>query len=126
MATSSAQAGEDNGNELSVAVQRSAEFAALRRSLRLFVFPATIAFLTWYLLYVVLSAYARGFMSTEVVGNINVALVFGLLQFVSTFVIAWVYARYASRHLDPKAESIKDRMENGQEFATPTDEEEAS
>ena len=33
-------------------------------------------------------------MGTKVVGNINVALVFGLLQFVSTFVIAWLYSRY--------------------------------
>ena len=32
------------------------------------------------------------FMSTKVVGNINVALVFGLLQFVTTFLLAWLYA----------------------------------
>ena len=33
-----------------------------------------------------MSNWATGFMSTQVVGNINVALVFGLLQFVTTFV----------------------------------------
>ena len=42
-------------------------------------------------------------MDTKLVGNINVALVFGLLQFVTTFLIAWLYARYASRKLDPLA-----------------------
>ena len=42
----------------------------------------TVAFFLWYALYVLLSAYARGFMGTKVIGNINVALVFGLLQFV--------------------------------------------
>ncbi len=47
--------------------------------------------MTWYLLYVVMSMWAHDFMSTKVVGNINVALVFGLLQFVSTFLIAWLY-----------------------------------
>ena len=36
-------------------------------------------------------------MDTKLVGNINVALVFGLLQFVSTFVIAVSTRRYASR-----------------------------
>ncbi len=36
-------------------------------------------------------------MGTKLVGNINVALVFGLLQFVSTFLIAWLYSRYADR-----------------------------
>ena len=45
------------------------------------------AFLIWYLLYVLLASYAPGFMSIKVLGNINVGLIFGLLQFVSTFVI---------------------------------------
>ena len=32
-------------------------------------------------------------MSKQRGGNINVALVFGLLQFVTTFVLAWLYAQ---------------------------------
>jgi uncharacterized membrane protein (DUF485 family) len=96
-----------------LAVQASAEFTRLRRALRGFVFPMTAAFIIWYALYVVLSAYARGFMSTKVVGNINVALVFGLLQFVSTFLIAWLYARFASRKLDPAAEHVRAAMGQG-------------
>jgi uncharacterized membrane protein (DUF485 family) len=59
------------------------------------------------LLYVVLSAYARDFMGAKVLGNLNVAFFFGLLQFVSTFLIAWLYSRYADRDVDPKAEEIK-------------------
>ncbi|MGN9812328.1 DUF485 domain-containing protein [Micromonospora sp. BQ11] len=93
-----------------VAVQRSDEFAGLRRALRGFVFPMTIAFFLWYALYVILSAYARDFMGTKLVGNINVALVFGLLQFVSTFVIAWLYSRYADRKIDPVADRIRAEM----------------
>jgi uncharacterized membrane protein (DUF485 family) len=96
-----------------VDVANSPEFDALRRALRRFVFPMTVAFLAWYGLYVILSAYARGFMGTKVVGNINVGLVFGLLQFVSTFLIAWLYARYADRQIDPKADQIKAEMESG-------------
>ena len=42
------------------------EFAELRRRYRGFVFPATVAFLAWYLLYVVLSTWATDFMSTQV------------------------------------------------------------
>ena len=68
------------------------EFAQLRSRYRSFVVPATAAFLAWYLLYVVMSNWAADFMNTQVVGNINVALVFGLLQFVTTFGLAWVYA----------------------------------
>jgi uncharacterized membrane protein (DUF485 family) len=94
-----------------VAVQQTPEFAGLRKALRGFVFPMTIAFLAWYALYVILSAYAREFMGTQVVGNINVALVFGLLQFVSTFLIAWLYARYADRKLDPPAARLRAEVE---------------
>ncbi|MFC7306715.1 DUF485 domain-containing protein [Streptomyces monticola] len=92
-------------------VQESAEFGELRRSHRSFAFPLTITFIIWYLLYVLFSNYAGGFMGTKLFGNINVALVFGILQFVSTFLIAWFYSRHAAAKLDPKAEAIKSRME---------------
>jgi len=92
-------------------VQASEEFQGLKRTLRRFIFPATLGFLAWYLLYVLMSAYARDFMATKLLGNINVAYVFGLLQFVSTFVIAFIYSRYADRHFDPAAEKIRHRLE---------------
>lgn len=98
-----------------VEVARTQEFAGLRKALRGFVFPMTAAFFLWYALYVLLSAYARGFMGTRVIGNINIALIFGLLQFVSTFLIAWLYSRYADRKLDPPAESLRRRFEDGAE-----------
>ncbi|ADD43472.1 DUF485 domain-containing protein [Stackebrandtia nassauensis] len=100
-----------DGASANVTVQNSPEFAALRKALRRFVFPVTVAFLAWYALYVLLSAYARGFMAYKLVGHINVGLVFGVLQFVSTFLIAWAYSRYADKHLDPKAEAIKRHMD---------------
>lgn len=81
----------------------SADFHDLRKRYRSFAIPWTVAFLAWYLLYVVCSNWATGFMSTDLVGNINVALVFGLLQFLSTFVIAWMYSRHANKELDPIA-----------------------
>lgn len=96
-----------------VEVQESAEFAELRRSYRSFAFPLTVAFIAWYLLYVLLSNYAGDFMGTQVVGNINVALILGLAQFLTTFLIAWWYSRHAAAKLDPKAEAIKSRMEGG-------------
>ena len=88
----------------------SAEFKELRRRYRNFVFPATVAFLTWYLLYVVLSNWANDFMGTKVVGNINVALVFGLLQFATTFLIAWLYSRYSTSKLDPLARELDEKF----------------
>ncbi|WP_262285084.1 DUF485 domain-containing protein [Micromonospora sp. MA102] len=105
-----ASAPAESAAERYLAVQRSDEFAGLRRALRGFIFPMTVAFFLWYALYVILSAYARGFMGTKLVGNINVALVFGLLQFVSTFVIAWLYSRFADRKIDPVADRIRAEM----------------
>ena len=81
-------------------------FIELRRRYRSFAFPATVGFLAWYLLYVLMSAYARDFMDTKVVGHLNVAFFFGILQFISTFLIAYVYSRYANRKLDPLADEL--------------------
>ncbi|MFF8595696.1 DUF485 domain-containing protein [Streptomyces sp. NPDC015220] len=97
-----------------VAVRESAEFGELRRSHRSFAFPLTIAFIAWYLLYVLLSNYAGDFMGTKLFGNVNVALVLGLAQFLTTFLIAWWYARHAATRLDPRAQAIKSRMEGGE------------
>lgn len=94
-----------------IEVQQSEEFGALRHSHRSFAFPLTVAFVLWYLLYVLLSNYAGGFMGTKVVGNINMALVLGLGQFLTTFLIAWWYARHAAKQLDPKAQALKSRLE---------------
>ncbi len=87
------------------------EFTELRRRYLRFVVPATIAFMAWYVLYVACNNWAREFMNQTVVGNINVALVFGLLQFVSTFGIAVLYARYSNRRLDPLAAQLNDEFE---------------
>jgi len=92
----------------------STEFRELRSRLRRFVFPMTAVFLLWYLLYVLLADYAHGFMSTKVFGNINVGLIFGLLQFVSTFTITMVYARWADREFDPTADRLRAHMESGE------------
>ena len=96
-----------------VAVQNSEEFARLRKTFRSFAFPMTVVFLSWYLLYVVASGWARDFMGTEVWGNINVGYVFGLLQFVSTFLIAWLYERHMDNKVDPLAAKIRADLERG-------------
>ena len=95
-------------------LHESADFVELRRRYRGFVIPATIAFLSWYLLYVVMSNWATDFMSKSVIGNVHVGLVFGLLQFVTTFVLAYVYARFANAKLDPLARKLNDEYNASQ------------
>jgi uncharacterized membrane protein (DUF485 family) len=52
-------------------------------------------------------------MGHRLVGNINVALVFGLLQFVTTFVLAYVYSGYSTKRLDPLARQLDAEYEKG-------------
>jgi uncharacterized membrane protein (DUF485 family) len=92
-------------------MQASPEFQDLRRRLRVFVFPLTAFFLAWYALYVLLATYATDFMATKVLGEINVGIILGLGQFVSTFVITAVYVRFANRDLDPRAAAIRAELE---------------
>ena len=92
-------------------IHASDDFAQLKKSYFGFVVPLTIAFMAWYLLYVLLSNYAGGFMGHVLFGNINVALVFGLLQFVTTFGIAIWYALFAARRMDPIADRLRDEYE---------------
>lgn len=92
------------------AIEADPDFQELRRRLRNFVFPVTGLFLAWYVLYVVVATFAPGFMGTPVLGNINIGLLFGLLQFVSTFAITAWYVRFADRRLDPLAAKIRDDL----------------
>lgn len=92
-------------------VQASPEFQELRSRLRRFVFPMTAFFLVWYVVYVLLGAFAHDFMATQVFGNVNVGLLIGLGQFLTTFVITGLYVRFANRELDPRAAAIRSELE---------------
>ncbi len=91
-------------------IQDTPEFAELRSRFRRFVFPMTGLFLVWYFVYVLLSSYAPSFMAHKLFGNITTGLVLGLLQFVSTFVITTLYARWADRSFDTAAADLADRV----------------
>jgi len=99
------------GGQEYLAVQASPEFQELRNRLRRFVFPMSALFLVWYFAYVLLGAFAHEFMAIKVWGNINVGLLIGLGQFVSTFVITGLYVRFANRELDPRAQAIRAELE---------------
>lgn len=94
-----------------VAMQESPEFQELRKRYRGWVLPVAAAALVWYFLYVALAAYATDFMGEKLIGNINVGLVMGLLQFVSTFGITALYIRHADKSLDTAAAALRDRFE---------------
>lgn len=86
------------------------DFTKLCERLRGFVYPMIIFFLGWYFLYILLAVFMPGFLSIRVFDNINVDLIFGLLQFVSTLVITIAYVRFANQRLDPVGNRIRQRI----------------
>jgi uncharacterized membrane protein (DUF485 family) len=72
----------------------------------------TVAFLSWYLLYVLLSTYAPDFMGKPMFGNVTVGIVFGLLQFLTTFAITHLYVSHANKRTDPIADEMRERLES--------------
>jgi uncharacterized membrane protein (DUF485 family) len=93
------------------AVQQSPEFQTLRRTHRNFVFPVLGACLLWYIAYVLLAGYAHDFMSTPVFGSVNVAILLGLAQVVTTFAVTTWYVHFANKRLDPLAAEIREELE---------------
>ncbi len=89
------------------AMAHDERFLLLRSRFRRLAAAIVASFMGWYLLYVLLSAFARGFMAQPLFGNVNVALVMGVLQFVSTFSLAWCYASYARKTLDPLSAELR-------------------
>jgi uncharacterized membrane protein (DUF485 family) len=87
-----------------------AELDELDRRHRGFVFPATVFALVFYMALIFAAAWAPGFMSTKLFGAINVAYVFALAQFVMTFVLAWLYGRFARRRFDPLAKRLLETL----------------
>ncbi len=93
-------------------IQASPEFTELRGRHRRFVFPVSSAFFAWYMLYVVLAAYAHGLMTHRLVGSINVAIIWGIVMFLTTAVVTTAYVRFAHHDLDPLVDEI--RAESGE------------
>ncbi|MGW0287873.1 DUF485 domain-containing protein [Streptomyces sp. NPDC003236] len=88
-------------------VQRSEAFQEVRGRYRRFVVPAGAAFLVWYVAYVVTATTAPGLMARPVVGAVNVGMLAGLGQFLSTFLLTWGYARHARLRRDRLALELR-------------------
>ncbi|MER7660567.1 MULTISPECIES: DUF485 domain-containing protein [unclassified Streptomyces] len=93
--------------EIYLEVHRSAAFQEVRSRYRRFVVPAALAFFLWYLAYVVAATAAPGLMARPVAGAVNVAMVAGLGQFLTTFLLTWAYTRHARLHRDRAALDLR-------------------
>ncbi|GAB2801330.1 DUF485 domain-containing protein [Streptomyces chlorus] len=88
-------------------VQRSAAFQEVRSRYRRFVVPAVVVFCAWYVAYVVTATTAPDLMAQPVAGAVNVGMLAGLGQFLTTFLLTWAYARHARLRRDRAALELR-------------------
>ncbi|CAL9583418.1 hypothetical protein SUDANB121_05107 [Nocardiopsis dassonvillei] len=89
------------------------DFVKLRRRFAVRAGLLVAAFFGSYMSYLLLSAFARDFMSVQIVDSVNVALLMGIGQFLVTFVLAWAFGRSSARSIDPLAEQVRSRAAEG-------------
>jgi uncharacterized membrane protein (DUF485 family) len=85
-------------------LERSPEFRELAATRRRFVIPALVVFVVWFGGFLVLTAYARGFMAQRPFGWISWAYLLALSLIVMTWLITWLYLRWSERRLAPLAD----------------------
>lgn len=78
-------------------IAHNPEFQDLLAAKAKFIVPATIFFVVYYFALPVLVGYAKDFMSTPVIGPVNLAYLFALSQFFMAWILAGLYMRAASR-----------------------------
>ncbi|GAA4784037.1 hypothetical protein CCANI_03800 [Corynebacterium canis] len=93
------------------AMQEAPEFIDLKKTFRSFTFPMSAAFFVWYIAYVLMATYMSDMMGKVVFGSINVGILLGLAQFVTTFIITWWYIKFANKQIEPRAAAIRAEME---------------
>jgi uncharacterized membrane protein (DUF485 family) len=86
------------------AIERSPEFQELVHRRRRFVIPCTIFYLSWYLGFILLTAYAADFMGERVYEGLTVGYCLALTQFLMVLVLGLWYLRKADNEFDPLAE----------------------
>lgn len=92
-------------------IEKSPEFVKLKNRHHNFVLPVAAGFLVWYFAFVLTGAFAPDFMAIKIAGNVNVGIILGLGQFVTTFAITMTYVSFANRRLDPLGADLRTHLE---------------
>lgn len=85
------------------ALERSAELAALTRARRRFLLPALLATAAFYGGFVVLCAFARDALDATLLDPFTLAHAWAVALFPFALVVALLYLRWCTRHVDPLA-----------------------
>jgi uncharacterized membrane protein (DUF485 family) len=103
-------------------IERSPEFQELVKRRKAFVLPGTIFYLSWYMGFILLVAYAEDFMASRVYQGLTVGYCLALTQFVMVVVLGLLYLRKSENEFDPLAAKAIEKYEgHPQRFATADD-----
>ena len=94
-------------------LEQTDEFRELVRRRFRFVLPATIFFLVYYFMLPLGNGLAPDFMKTKVIGQVNIAYLFALSEFVMAWVLAFLYIRKANGLFDTLAAKVRARAGRG-------------
>ena len=92
-------------------IAASKQFKDLMATKKVFIVPAFIFFVVYYFALPVLVGYAPQFMSTKVIGQVNLAYLFALSQFFVAWIIAGLYVR-AANGFDRLSQDILEHAQN--------------
>jgi uncharacterized membrane protein (DUF485 family) len=92
-------------------IAETQEFKDLMATKKVFIVPAFVFFLVYYFLLPILVGYAPQFMSTKVIGVVNLAYLFALSQFFMAWTVAWLYVK-AAGDFDKLAKDIIEKAES--------------
>ncbi|EFH90089.1 DUF485 domain-containing protein [Ktedonobacter racemifer] len=96
------------------AIERDADFRELVRTKRNLIIPATIFFLLYYFVFLIVVGYLPDVANASVIGNINVAYLFALSQFFMTWILMGIYVWRAGT-FDALAQRIVARVRGNNE-----------
>jgi uncharacterized membrane protein (DUF485 family) len=87
-------------------VERSGEFREVTAARRRVVTPLLVLFVVWYGGFLMLAAFARGFMAESIYKGFTVAYALALSIVLMTWLIAFIYLRAARTTIDPRIERL--------------------
>jgi uncharacterized membrane protein (DUF485 family) len=68
----------------------------------------TAAMLVVYFGFILLIAFAKGFLSERIVSGLTVGMALGVLVILATWVLTWTYVRWANRVYEPEVARLRE------------------
>ena len=68
----------------------------------------TAAMLVVYFGFILLIAFAKGFLAERIVSGLTVGMALGVIVILATWVLTWIYVRWANRVYEPEVARLRE------------------